>query len=203
MVERLIAEAEAQSRPVLIVPTASSTKSVSLKIEAPATARSTAAAVQPQPFAPDRPGVAKAIAATLGNATGVSVVWLTDGIDHDDTARDFAERLKALASSGLAVVEAWLALGFDDTCAPSMRHDLSAAGVDRVRTQAELAAVGALPPWLGDESLHRSHRSALLRKDPGWYGPRFPDVPDDLPYVWPVRSAKALDAERRRAARHR
>ncbi len=44
MVERLIAEAETQSRPVLIVPTASSTKSVSLKIEAPATARSTAAA---------------------------------------------------------------------------------------------------------------------------------------------------------------
>jgi hypothetical protein len=106
MVERLIAEAEAQSRPVMIVPTASSTKSVSLKIEAPGSARSTAAAVQPQPFAPDRPAVAKAIAAALGNASGISVVWLTDGIDHDDTARDFAERLKALASSGLAVVEA-------------------------------------------------------------------------------------------------
>ena len=106
MVERLIAEAEAQSRPVLIVPTASSTKGVSLKIEAPAAARSTAAAVQPQPFAPDRPAVAKAIANALGNAAGVSVVWLTDGIDHDDTARDFADRLKALASSGLAVVEA-------------------------------------------------------------------------------------------------
>jgi uncharacterized protein DUF4159/aerotolerance regulator-like protein len=106
MVERLIAEAEAQSRPVMIVPTASSTKGVSLKIEAPATARSTAAAVQPQPFAPDRPAVAKAIAAALRSATGVSVVWLTDGIDHDDTAGDFADRLKALASGGLAVVEA-------------------------------------------------------------------------------------------------
>jgi hypothetical protein len=106
MVERLIAEAEAQSRPVMIVPTASSTRSVSLKIEAPATARSTAAAVQPQPFAPDRPAVAKAVAAALGATAGVSVVWLTDGIDHDDTARDFAERLKALASGGLAAIEA-------------------------------------------------------------------------------------------------
>jgi hypothetical protein len=33
------------------------------------------------------------------------VVWLADGIDHDDKARHFAERLKALASAGLAVVE--------------------------------------------------------------------------------------------------
>lgn len=26
------------------------------------------------------------------------------------------------------------------------------------------------PPWLGDERLHRSHRSNLLRKDPEYYG---------------------------------
>ena len=58
MIERLIAEAEAQSRPVLIVPTANATKSLGLKVEAPAAARSTASAVQPQPFAPDRPTVA-------------------------------------------------------------------------------------------------------------------------------------------------
>jgi hypothetical protein len=105
MVERLIAAAVAQSRPVMIVPTASSTKSISLRVEAPAAARSTAAAVQPQPFAPDRPAVARAIADALVGASGASVVWLTDGIDHDDTARDFAERLKGLAGGGLAVVE--------------------------------------------------------------------------------------------------
>jgi hypothetical protein len=33
--------------------------------------------------------------------------------------------------------------------------------------------------------VHDSHRSALVRKDPGHYRPLFPDVPDDLPYVWP------------------
>ena len=55
-----------------------------------------------------------------------------------------------------------------------------------VRTQRELAAAGALPSWLGEEDFHRSHRSSLLRKDPGFYGSKFPDVPDDLPYVWPV-----------------
>jgi len=57
-----------------------------------------------------------------------------------------------------------------------------------------------VPPWLGDTALHRSHQSALLRKDPQRYGPSFPGVPDDLPYVWPVRSEQAIQAERRRVA---
>ncbi|HVE64739.1 MAG TPA: MSMEG_6728 family protein [Mycobacteriales bacterium] len=43
-----------------------------------------------------------------------------------------------------------------------------------------------LPPWFGVEELHRSHRSALLRKDPAIYRPLFgPDEADDLPYFWP------------------
>jgi Domain of unknown function (DUF4159)/Aerotolerance regulator N-terminal len=105
MLERLIAEAESQSRPVMIVPTANATKSINLRVEAPSTARSTAAAVQPQPFAPDRPVVVQAIANTLGGADGASVVWLADGIDHDDGARAFADGLKSLASAGLAVIE--------------------------------------------------------------------------------------------------
>ena len=52
--------------------------------------------------------------------------------------------------------------------------------------QHELAADGLLPPWLGDHALHRSHQSSLVRKDPAHYRRFFPDVPDDLPYVWPV-----------------
>ena len=40
--------------------------------------------------------------------------------------------------------------------------------------------------WLGDPAVHRSHQSALVRKDPDHYRPLFPDVPDDLPYVWPA-----------------
>lgn len=42
------------------------------------------------------------------------------------------------------------------------------------------------PAWLGDEDFHRSHQSNLIRKDRDHYGPLFPNVPDDLPYVWPV-----------------
>jgi hypothetical protein len=106
---------------------------------------------------------------------------------------------EALGRYGLTCCEIWTDLGFGDTCAATIATDLRAAGVFTIRTQAELADAGALPPWLGDEELHRSHRSALVRKDPEHYGPEFPDVPDDLPYVWPVRSEAVLAAEARRA----
>jgi hypothetical protein len=42
-----------------------------------------------------------------------------------------------------------------------------------------------LPPWFGDEQLHRSHRSNLLRKDYEYYSQYF-DEPSDLEYYWPV-----------------
>jgi hypothetical protein len=42
------------------------------------------------------------------------------------------------------------------------------------------------PRWF-DAAFHRSHQSNLVRKAPGHYRPHFPDVPDDLPYIWPVR----------------
>ncbi len=105
MVGRLIAEAEGQSRPVMIVPTAHAGRSIAAKVEAPAAARSTAAALQPQPFLPDRMAAAQAITNALGGATDASVVWLADGIDHDDSTRAFADRLKAVAGSGFAVVD--------------------------------------------------------------------------------------------------
>ena len=77
--------------------------------------------------------------------------------------------------------------------------DLAQAGVRRLRDYPELVAADALPTWLFDSELQRSHRSALVRKDPDHYRPHFPDVPDDLPYVWPVRSPAVLERERRRA----
>lgn len=109
---------------------------------------------------------------------------------------------EALGAYGMAVVEAWCELGFADTCAATISEDLASFGISSMRTQAELGALGALdalPPWLGDEALHRSHRSALVRKEPVLYRPLFPDVPDDLPYLWPVRSPRVLEAEARRA----
>lgn len=43
------------------------------------------------------------------------------------------------------------------------------------------------PWWLGQESLHRSHRQALLAKDYDRYGVYWPDEEPKIEYVWPVR----------------
>ncbi|WP_207769421.1 MSMEG_6728 family protein [Nocardioides currus] len=107
---------------------------------------------------------------------------------------------EALGRYALTCCEVWSERGHADTCAATITGDLRAAGTPTIRDQDELAAAGALPPWLGDDALHLSHRSSLVRKDPEHYRPQFPDVPDDLPYVWPVRSAAVVEAERRRAA---
>jgi len=106
---------------------------------------------------------------------------------------------EALGSYGLVMSRVWAEQGFD-TCSSTIAADLAAVGIGQLRPQEELAAAGELPPWLGDEALHRSHQSALVRKDPAYYGPRFPGVPDDLPYLWPVRAPGALEAEERKAS---
>ncbi len=89
----------------------------------------------------------------------------------------------ALVAYGLACVDEWTRTGRAD----STRRLIAEFAPEVVgRTQDELAADGLMPYWLGDEALHLSHRSALLRKDPATYRPLFGDgEPDDLPYVWP------------------
>jgi hypothetical protein len=106
---------------------------------------------------------------------------------------------EALGAYGSAVVRRWCALGFADTCEATIAAGLAAFGVGRIRSQAVLAEAGELPTWLGDERLHLSHRSALVRKDPEHYRLLFPGVPDDIEYWWPVRSPNVIAAEERRA----
>jgi hypothetical protein len=108
MIDRVIAEAESHNRPVVVVPTASAAKAVTARIEAPAEARSTAAALEPQPFAPDRLAAVKALETALEGAPkgSPSIVWLSDGIDHDGKAAETAQRLKTLAEDGTFAVVA-------------------------------------------------------------------------------------------------
>ena len=108
------------------------------------------------------------------------------GWRHHPAAAMWAGYEEALVSYGLQVCAVWCASGNADTCAATLVADLGEAiGPRRVRAQEELAAAGELPPWLGDQAFHLSHQAALVRKDPGHYRRYFPDVPDDLPYVWP------------------
>ena len=48
-----------------------------------------------------------------------------------------------------------------------------------------------MPAWLGDERVHESHRSNLLRKDPDHYGKYEWAEADDLPYFWPTEGCYA------------
>jgi hypothetical protein len=101
------------------------------------------------------------------------------GWRHHPAAKMWNGHLPALVSYGLAMTDTWIAVGHADT----VREKILAFApeVDGV-PQDELD----LPPWLGDEAFHLSHRSNLVRKDPEFYRLRFGDVPDDLPYIWPV-----------------
>ncbi|MCV2489602.1 MSMEG_6728 family protein [Geodermatophilus sp. YIM 151500] len=95
-------------------------------------------------------------------------------------------RTAALVVYGLEMVREWRARGFADTTDTLIAE--FAPDVVGARQQ-DLAAAALLPSWVGDEALHRSHRSNLLAKDPDFYRPRFAErfgpEPDDLPYVWP------------------
>jgi hypothetical protein len=97
-------------------------------------------------------------------------------------------RRAALVRYGLASVAEWIRRGFPDSTASSIA-EFSPAAV--TSTQQDLARTAQLPSWLGDERLHRSHRSKLLAKDPAHYGPLFTDVPTDLDYYWPDPDASA------------
>ena len=100
LVERLIDEAQSSNRPVVVAPTAPSAKTLTLRSEAPIAARTTAAALQPQPFPPLRAELAEQLSRLLSGQSGLDVVWLSDGIDHDGKTAAFAAALAQLAGSG-------------------------------------------------------------------------------------------------------
>ena len=82
----------------------------------------------------------------------------------------------SLAEYTVAVCAEWIGRGYKDTCA------------DKVLLLAEEHGSGwgkGAPVWLGAAAIHLSHQSNLIRKDPEHYGPLFPGVSGDHPYVWP------------------
>lgn len=125
----------------------------------------------------------------LGNQRSEALVILrvchipTYGWQNHPAVRMWRGYEEALVSYGAAICAEWRARGHVDTVEEKL---LEYARKGRARRQDELVRLGLAPPWLGDERLHRSHQSALLRKNPEWYRRFFPDVPDDLEYFWPV-----------------
>jgi len=85
----------------------------------------------------------------------------------------------ALVVYGLACVDEWRRRGHADSTRPMIEE--FSPGADR----GSLERLGQLPPWLGDDRLHRSHQAALVRKDPAFYRPVFGDVDESMEYWWP------------------
>lgn len=86
-------------------------------------------------------------------------------------------RTGLLALYGVSICEEWIERGYKDTM------------LDRFKQYIMNTRLSFLdykePSWFGNSEFHRSHQSNLIRKDPCFYGPLFPGVPDDLEYVWP------------------
>ena len=95
------------------------------------------------------------------------------GWQHHPATKMWRGYEQALAMYGAAVCEEWLSRGYVDNLLPFFMDHYP------------LFMAYKLPPWLGNEALHLSHRSNLLRKMPSHYRPLWPNDPDDLPYVWP------------------
>lgn len=77
-----------------------------------------------------------------------------------------------LIAYGIAMCETWIGLGYKDTCL----QKIAALGV---------ADPNDLPGWWGDDSVHSSHRSNLLRKFPEHYAQFGWSDDPAAPYVWP------------------
>lgn len=80
---------------------------------------------------------------------------------------------QALVVYGLAICYEWKSRGYKDTCYEKINAFTKSGDL-------------TVPPWVGREDIHLSHKSRLIQKYPEHYRPLWPDAPDNLEYVWPV-----------------
>lgn len=100
---------------------------------------------------------------------------LSNGWENHPACKMWKGYEVALCTYGIAICREWMNRGFKDTVYDKISHFLYTIPLPTT-----------LPPWLGNEAFHLSHRSNLSRKAPDHYSCFWPDVPDDLPYFWPV-----------------
>lgn len=80
----------------------------------------------------------------------------------------------ALVEYGLQICTAWRERGFKDTC------------LEKIKAHYKKDLTNNNPTWLGREDLHVSHKSKLIQKNYTFYKPLWPEVPENLEYIWPV-----------------
>lgn len=79
-----------------------------------------------------------------------------------------------LALYGACICGEWIMRGYMD--------QQQLVFIEALRTLPYCSA----PPWMGNADFHKSHKSNLIRKAPEVYQSLWPDVPSNLPYVWPA-----------------
>jgi len=79
----------------------------------------------------------------------------------------------ALVNYGLDICIEWKNRGYNDTC------------YNKILAHFDHNEPVIMPPFLGDEKFHLSHKSMLIQKMPGYYKKQWPDIPDNIEYVWP------------------
>ena len=111
----------------------------------------------------------------LGNQRREALVLLHGGWPNHPASRMWQGYFYQLACYGIVICKEWIRRGYQDSCQPKFAAEL-------LKYQNT-----GFPPWFGNPDFHRSHQSNLIRKLESHYRPLFPNVPDDLPYIWPVQ----------------
>ena len=118
---------------------------------------------------------AKQLLLALGVPVGAHLPKKSSWANHP-AARMWKGYELHLCCYAMAICEEWISRGYRDTL---FEQFVVAAN------RCPPCATRGLPPWLGNEDLHASHRSNLLRKLPAHYSQFGWAEPDNLPYVWP------------------
>ncbi|MFC9834071.1 MSMEG_6728 family protein [Rhodococcus sp. NPDC127530] len=119
-----------------------------------------------------------------------ALVWPSYGWKRHPATAMWRGFTPALVSYGVAMCREWSARGHADALAPQLLE--YTAG--RTDSYEQLRDHGLLPPWLGDDAVHTSHRRVLAEKapdayPPGWRGEGGYVWPTPVYPRWPLRSA--------------
>ncbi|SNT00895.1 MSMEG_6728 family protein [Rhodococcoides kyotonense] len=106
-----------------------------------------------------------------------ALIWPTYGWKRHPAVTMWRGFTPALIAYGVATCREWAARGHADALEAQLLDYGPAFTFD------ELSREGRLPPWLGDDAVHDSHRRSLANKAPDLY-PK--DWSGDTGYVWPT-----------------
>jgi hypothetical protein len=105
----------------------------------------------------------------------------TKGWENHPAVKMWAGHEISLCEYGKYICNEWIYRGYND-------NQLN--WFTKIQTEMRSCSFDAfnekLPWWIGNDDFHISHMSNLIRKNSTHYGPLFPNVPDNLPYVWPM-----------------